>query len=75
MCGGGYPYFLSDCWGWTQAGCSAKICRKTPKYSDYSSWNAYYEAYSVSIVNMRVKVKFMDFLFEFTDGKSGNNGV
>ena len=30
----------------------SKICRKTPKYSDYSSWNAYYEAYSVSIVNM-----------------------
>ena len=50
----------------------SKICRKTPKYSDYSSWNAYYEAYSVSIVNMRVEVKFMDFLFEFTDGKSGN---
>ena len=48
---------------------SSKICCQLPKYSDYSNWSSYYETYSVSIINYKIKVKFADFLFEWTDGK------
>lgn len=50
----------------------SKICCQNPKYSDYSNWSSFYETYSVSIINNKVKIKFADFLFECSDGKFGD---